>query len=75
MPGVEGEPDLINQVSVLATAELGLGLHPLLHPPPPTPTQDFAYNMDQDNARSGQIHETHRTRGCQPALHDLPWES
>lgn len=45
---------MINKLSVLATAELGLGLHPLLHPPPPHPHPgDFAYNMDQDNARVG----------------------
>lgn len=43
---------MINQVSVLATAELGP--HPLLHRPPPHPHPgDFAYNMDQDNARVG----------------------
>lgn len=40
-------------LSILVKAELGLGPHSLIPPPPAHPPGDFAYNMDQDNARVG----------------------
>ena len=77
MPEREGEPGL-DQLG-LSSGNSRAGSGSSSSPPPPTsPPPPRRLRLQHGSGQCtcrGQVHETHRTRGCQPALHDLPWES